>query len=408
MTADSAAFGAVSGAIVMNTGSSITTNGGNVVMGGGPTPQSSSAVGTSTNVNGVALLVATVTTGAGNIVITGTGYSGSGAGNSGVVLDGSTLSVTTGDLQVIGTGVGGAGGYGISGQSGTQIASAGGDIDLVAFGNSGAGGMAFDGGAVIGGPSAGYVALQTNTLSLAPDTKIQGTRELLIVPNTPGTSMGLGNSANGTLNLNTAALATIQPGFSDVKFGDPVNTNTSSIDVEGLALDTNVILISNAGDITIGGAIHVGSHTLSLTSAGPVTQTAPIIAGSLLLEGTGPFTLNNASNSVKTIAANVSGGAIAYTNHGSLTVGSVDGTNGVTDSASAVTLVAAGSKADLTLAQSVSGAGPERRLSSRMAATLSTPQARPRSIPVRGVFWFIPPLPRTIRSTASRPARCLA
>jgi filamentous hemagglutinin family protein len=84
------------------TNAAITTNGGNVTMGGGADPTANPARGTSTF--GVQLNNGDISTGAGNISIRGRGEPG-GASNIGVyVLGGSVLQTTSGDISLIGTG----------------------------------------------------------------------------------------------------------------------------------------------------------------------------------------------------------------------------------------------------------------------------------------------------------------
>jgi filamentous hemagglutinin family protein len=237
--------------------------------------------------------------------------------------------------------------------SGSSITANGGNVTLTDTGNTAGIGISLQSGARI--VSAGDVTLRADTMSLAAGSSIQGTGDLTVLPTTPGTSIGLGTSAGGTLNLNSSALATIQPGFASITFGDSVNT--SSINIDRVTPNADTHFISGTGGITISGALNNGSHHLSLTSAGPVTQTAPITASSLLLDGTGPFSLDDASNSVATLAADVSGGAFLYTNSGSLTIGTVGTTQGVRDSGGPVTIVARGKSSDLTLNQPVTGSG---------------------------------------------------
>jgi filamentous hemagglutinin family protein len=201
---------------------------------------------------------------------------------------------------------------------------------------------------------AGDITLVADTMTFAAADRIFGSGDLTIHPLTAATSMGVGAGASGTLNLNPTILASIQPGFSTVTFGD--NTNTSSIDIEGMTAIASTNFISGANGISIGGALDGGSNVVTLNSAGPVTQTAPI-AGSLLLKGAGPFTLSNRSNSVTTLAADVSGGAIQYANKTSLIIGTIGITQGVTDTGGTVTIVAQGASSDLTLDQLVAGAG---------------------------------------------------
>ncbi len=422
VTLDSAAYGGTSGAIISSAGSSINSNGGDVVLGGGTTPISTPAYGNATYIDGVLFLAATISTGTGQLTINGQGYSGgtladagvalttnggsgpgssitsgggaisingtggnssggslgiaivsgssvaatnganltisgtgapgNAVGNIGVNIFASTVSVDTGTLTITGTAGGGTGGSGVFAPNGSQIlSSSGGPIDIIATGNSGGTALFLSGGAIVGGASAGNVTLEADSLSADPQTQIEGTGTLTIFPVSAGTSIGIGDGANGTLSLDSTTLGTIQSGFSAITFGD--NSHTSQIEVAAANLGGNVNLIAGTGGISIDGNFVV-SNVLSLTSSGPVTQSGPISAQSLLLGGSGSVTLSDSNNSVGTVAGNVSGAGVEFVDFSSLTVGSVSGTNGLSDSAGAVTLV---SGSNIVLSQGVSGTG---------------------------------------------------
>ena len=97
LDADTAATG---GAITINTGSSIVTNGGAIYMGGGALDGSGhplgAAVGDAAHLEGIEIVSATLTTGGGAIVLTGTGYSETessfASGFDGVSIGSSTIS----------------------------------------------------------------------------------------------------------------------------------------------------------------------------------------------------------------------------------------------------------------------------------------------------------------------------
>jgi filamentous hemagglutinin family protein len=328
-------------------GSSITSGGGAILIEG--TGGSSSAGSPGVVINFGSAVTAT---GGANLTITGVGGSGSGTGNSGVVVDGSNEQVDSGTLTIDGTAGGGTAGMGVSGLSGAQIESTdGGPIFITGVENSGGTGLVLGGGAIVGGASAGNVTIEANTWNVASDTQIQGTGALTIFPASAGTSIGLGDGANGTLDLDSTTLGTIQSGFSGITFGD--SAHTSGIQVGTTNLGGNVKLIAGTGGIAVDGNLFVFDE-LSLSSSGPVTQSAPISAQSLLLSGSGSVTLSDSNNSVETVAGNVSGPGVEFVDFSSLTVGSVSGTNGLSDSAGAVTLV---SGSDIVLSQGVSGTG---------------------------------------------------
>ncbi|WP_198026758.1 two-partner secretion domain-containing protein [Polaromonas glacialis] len=128
------------GAIVMNSGSSIATNGGNVRFYGQSDPANGRAAGSlSSNGNAVRLTDATINASAplsagpgGNVVIRGSGLSfDSGEGlifGEGVRLEGALLQTTTGAISIDGSG--GAGANGVSMLSARISTSGGGAIDI--------------------------------------------------------------------------------------------------------------------------------------------------------------------------------------------------------------------------------------------------------------------------------------
>ena len=120
------------------TNASITTNGGDVVMGGGANPLADEAVGT-TNY-GVELNNGDISTDGGSISIRGRGEA-AGADNYGVyVHNGSVLQTTGGNITLTGIGGNSAGNndYGVHVQdAGTLITSADGDILITGTGGTG-------------------------------------------------------------------------------------------------------------------------------------------------------------------------------------------------------------------------------------------------------------------------------
>ena len=99
-----------------------------------------------------------------------------------------------------------------------------------------------------------------------------------------------------------------------------------------LAGNTKTVTLTNNTAFDIGSVYTAGlttSGATSLSSTASVTQTQKIQANGLVLLGTGGrYTLNNTSNNVGTIAANT--GSLNFTNAATLSVGSVNSTNGIT------------------------------------------------------------------------------
>ncbi len=156
--------------------------------------------------------------------------------------------------------------------------------------------------------------------TLAADVNV-GTGTLRI------TSTGVITQSGGAITADTLALAA-GTGINVAQAGNDVTTLAAQTIVGGLAFrDSDGFII---GSIAASGdgfhpaitGINAGVANVALSAGGPVTQTAPIIAGGLSLQGTGPYTLPHGANDVDTIAANTTG-TIEFTDVDSLTVGTV-------------------------------------------------------------------------------------
>lgn len=382
-------------------GSAETTGTGNIDFAG--------RGGGAGNGTGVHLLNNAVvrTTGGGDLTFTGFGATAlGGANNEGVKVDSSLVEVQTGpnaDLTFNGTGGGGnnfnigvnvrvggtvrmgatAGGVmTINGSGGGSVLGAWGvlaELDGVyeslgaapihITGIEGVGSNNF--GIKLTAGSANRIGSSTMTgdITLTADTMdlegfgnltVQSSGALAIQPNTPGTSIGLGDGAAGTLNLNAVSLSRLTDGFSQITVGRA--DGIGAIDMQAATFNDNLRLLNTgagSAGISLGGPVAMGPNTLWLASSGPVTQTASFTANQLLLTGTGTFALTNASNIVNTLAGST-GGGVEYQNDGSLSVGSIAG-DGTTYSGlmsgGVVTLRAAGSSSDLTLLNGVTAVG---------------------------------------------------
>ncbi|TAN71386.1 MAG: filamentous hemagglutinin N-terminal domain-containing protein, partial [Methylobacter sp.] len=163
------------GAILMNDGSSIRSNGGDITLGGGANPLTTPALGVDGNSDGVQITNATLDAGAGNISIQGTGMTGadgirieslsqlittsgnitlngiSGNGtdsNTGVNIFDSTLTTTSGELNIVGTGQGsGSDTKGVHLNNARLITN--GNLNITAKGDGSAGDLLQSGGGII-------------------------------------------------------------------------------------------------------------------------------------------------------------------------------------------------------------------------------------------------------------------
>ncbi len=138
----------------------------------------------------------------------------------------------------------------------------------------------------------------------------------------PLTVTELAVRANGAVNLgaaaNDATRLAITTGTGNVSYRDANGFEISSVDgVNGLTTPGNV--------------------TLRNDTAAAVTQTQIITAAGLELLGAGPYQLDSLANSITTLAANTTE-AVAVRDAGGLTVGTVNGTAGITTTNDRVTL----------------------------------------------------------------------
>ncbi len=108
------------------------------------------------------------------------------------------------------------------------------------------------------------------------------------------------------------------------------NAYAAAVGSASLPSVTNLLINATGTSFAIDTPIVAGTFVLS--SAGPVTQSQPITATTGLdLLGTGAsYTLNNTSNSISALAANVGSATLSLDDSISLTIGSIDGTSGVT------------------------------------------------------------------------------
>ncbi len=260
------------------------------------------------------------------------------------------------DLKATGTGggitlIGKAGRSASTGAAGVSIAqlggapyieAAGGPISVTGTAGSDASslGIALEGGIKIGagsrtGGSASDITLTADSMNLAeggtPELKSSGT--LTLRPETRSTSIGLAGGAGG-LSLSSASLAALASGFSEVVIGDA--SDYGAITLGGSLTMSDPLRLLNpaagSGGIAIDGALSVGSSRLTMNSAGPVTQTARIVAGGLELLGAGTSYTLTGDNSVGTIAANT--GSLAFRNTQGFGISTVGATAGVTTSGS--------------------------------------------------------------------------
>ncbi|WP_446355967.1 CHAT domain-containing protein [Coleofasciculus sp. A1-SPW-01] len=96
--------GSGAGSILLNPGSAINSNGGDIILGGGDNPLMNPAVGTMSNSSGIILDNAVLNSGIGDISIIGKGIDNSQLAQGIEIRNGTTIQTTTGNIKLTGTG----------------------------------------------------------------------------------------------------------------------------------------------------------------------------------------------------------------------------------------------------------------------------------------------------------------
>ena len=211
-----------------------------------------------------------VATGTGAITVQGTG--GTGNNNEHGVLvsgSGSKIQVNTGNLSVTGTGgdqsgVGRGQGVRLTGNTEGFLTTGSGNIEITGIGIGTQDGIRIQGSttAELGGNSAtGDITLISDRIRFDSGS-IESSGALTIAPYTTSTTIGLGNSTTGTLNLTDTELSYIQDGFSDITFGD-ITAGTGAVDISNVTLSDSVTVAGGSIDVT---GLNVATNDVTLTA----------------------------------------------------------------------------------------------------------------------------------------------
>ncbi|MDG2989778.1 filamentous hemagglutinin N-terminal domain-containing protein [Candidatus Synechococcus calcipolaris G9] len=138
--------------------------------------------------------------------------------------------------------------------------------------------------------SGGTITLNTNELDLLSGTVQSTNGQLFIQPVTASTTIGIGDGAMGTLNLDTAEINRLGDGFSQITIGSA--TGSGNIDIRTAAFQDNVLIRTPTGT----GTINLNGNL----STGNTTETA----GSITLQA-GQNIIGNSGSSITTTNQNV-------------------------------------------------------------------------------------------------------
>ncbi len=284
------------GAIVMNSGSSIASNGGNITLGGGTAGDGTgNAVGTSTYINGVYLTGATLNAGGGNIAVSGTGYAATSLAN-GIYVTGTSTIQTNGAGTITLNGTGGAGtdsNDGVRLGTSASISSVDGAISITGQG-AGSGvwnyGLYVHDGATIGATGAGTITLN-------------------------GTGSAAGTTSNSGVRISASGGATQVTSAS----GNISITGIGGGDGDGLQVSSGAVVQSNTGGITLSGTSGTGTTPnwgdYGVFIGGPVTSLG---GGNIRVTGTST-NVNPGTNSNHGIRLN-SGAQVVATGAGTISM----------------------------------------------------------------------------------------
>ncbi len=356
---DSNSSGTGTGNIQMFAGSSITTNSGNVVMGGGANPltgYTQGSGGSPESASGI-YIAGDITAGAGNVTMRGEGANNNLA--DGITFAGGTLS-SNGIVTIDGiahgysTGVTPpnefAAGVDFLG-AGTRLTTQTGTVTVTGLNTAPNADPAFY--------RADGIMVETGTIL---ETTGSGTLTFNGTANSFNTSWGIGvlggtiqttAAGGGALTMNGTNASGLLDGGVVVLNGN-VLSNSGEIRMVGQGLGGSVGIVGastvggansgnillqalDAGSIDINGgtSINAGTSTLTISAlGGGAVNTDSIAAGALRLLGSGTFNFTNASNNVGILAANVAGG-VMYRDTNGFAIGSATSFDGATNSTTA-------------------------------------------------------------------------
>ena len=356
---------------------------------------------------GIDLQFGAIRTSSGAVAITG--LDAFSTGGTGVSIDGTTIATTGGgtiDVRGRGTGTGlFLAGDCLGDCTPARLITTGAPGSIILSGESttGGAGLLIEGGAVVGdATTSGNIVLRATNAGGGDAIQLESSGQSALVqtvggvinlrpggvdfagPLTPADSVPidlLGGTGTG-FNVSNADLAALQPGASAVVVGG--TTHVGAITLFAPLTEATDFSLQNTGagsaGIALNAALSAPGRTITLASAGPVTQTAPITAQNLVVSGpgAGDFVLTNLSNSVSVFASDPPA-SVQFVNSGPLVIGPVTGTGfdsetgfGIATNAPqaivASTSEAVGSfsvrtlSGDLTLGQNVTTSGAGSRI----------------------------------------------
>ena len=343
------------GAIQLNPGTLLSSNGGSITLGGGATPAIAPAIGQGALVEGILINGAQLQSGTGNIILSGTGLAGTSNAYGIRIANSGVVQSSSGSITMTGVGGAGANNDGVLLNANSSILSGSGAIQVKGTRTgSGVDINTTGGGNIIGGATS--AASSSDILLEAAGTS--GIRTDATIATSGSTTLNA--SAGGAITQTSGSILATGGANSALRIlGDAAQVTSTIANLSSTTNDINVLVVNlpgatsklsyrDANGFSIGslakpinqggaGVNHDGivigtatgaNNTLTLNAFGAVTQTQPLTVGALqLLGGSGvSYTLTHAANDISTLAASTAG-PISYRDANSYAVGTVSSTN---------------------------------------------------------------------------------
>jgi filamentous hemagglutinin family protein len=335
------------GGIRLGSGTVISSNGGNIVLGGGADPANSAAVGALQNEPGIQLDNAQLISGAGSISLRGQSGNGFNSGKSGLhLLNGSLVQSTTGNISIAGTANNSSGSGGIGGSVNgilldgltTKVTSADGNINLTGT-HIGVGTSGFNQGLKLTGAVVESTGSGNIVLNGTGGAGVQDNYGIFI----SGGGKAISTSASGGGSITLNGISGAGTGGSNygaylIGAGSRINSASGNISLSGnsLAVGTG---FSNRGVVVDNGAeiISSGPGSISVTGTGAGTSGGSsygvIVQGTGTLvnsQGTGSLGITGTANGTGSAenGIQIAAGALIQTNAGNITISGVSNATG--------------------------------------------------------------------------------
>lgn len=314
---------ATGGGSIQLVGTTITSNGGAITLGGGVNPLTTPAIGSGTETevqtSGIYLSGSNLSSGAGPMSLRGRGISGTNNAFGIYAESASVLESTTGAITLHGTGgTGSSSNFGVYLFTNTAVTSVDGDLSLTGVGGAGSDGSNYgifmNGAARVSSTGTGVDAAKVTLHGTGGSGTSQNLGVFLVGANTAVTSVsgdlsltGVGGpgSSSDNYGIFIASAATVSSTGMGANAANVTLRGTGGAGASGnygvYLFGTNTAVTSVDGDLSltgVGGAGSSSSNTgIFLTSAATVSSTGTgINAGAVTLHGTGGGTGASAGN----------------------------------------------------------------------------------------------------------------